>query len=250
MNLYLLPLGSCRVDKGVALTPGVDVGEFINTPVWAALLDTPVGWVLVDTGMHPIHIEEPDATFKDTPYAGKIQPIMEQEDFIVDRLATVDVVPEDIRYVINTHLHFDHCGGNAWFPAATFILQKTEYEVALETPGEFHRRDYDIPEIDYHLIEGPYTLYDGVELIPTPGHTRGHQSLLVDLDARPVILPADAIVLREVLRGVPGAWFDPAVGAASVQRLRELAERAGAEMLISHDQELWESWPHAPEPFA
>lgn len=250
MRLYLLPLGSCRVDKGHVLTPGVGEGEPIDTPVWAALLDTPVGWVLIDTGMNPVHVQDPDATFRDTPNEGLIQPQMTEDDIVTNRLAEVSVAPGDVRYVINTHLHFDHCGGNGLFPNAVFLVQRAEYEAAQKMPEEYFARDYAAAGVTYEFLEGPHTPCPGVELIPTPGHTLGHQSALLRCDGRTIILPADAIVLREILEGVQGVWRDPEAGAASVEHLIQLAEAEDAELLISHDPEVWANWPHAPEAYA
>lgn len=250
MRLYLLPLGYCRVDKGRILTPGVGEGEPIDTPVWAALIESPAGWVLVDTGMHPVHVGDPAATFRGTPNEELIDPVMSEDDTVVRRLAEVGLRPEDISYVVNTHLHFDHCGGNAWFPDATFLVQRREYEAASRLPEEYNARDYAPEGVRYTFLDGPYEVCPGVELIPTPGHTLGHQSVLVRLDDRSVILPADAIVHREVLDGVRGMWRDPAAGAESVGLLARLAEEEGAELLVSHDPVAWSRWPHAPEVFA
>ena len=250
MRLYLLPLGYCRVDKGRILTPGVGEGEPIDTPVWAALLDTPDGWLLIDTGMHRVHIEDPDATFRGTPNEELIHPVMTEDDTVVNRLKEIGVAPGDIRYVINTHLHFDHCGGNTSLPDATFLVQRAEYEAAEEFPEEYHPRDYAPSGVTYEFLDGLHTVCPGVELIPTPGHTLGHQSVLVRFDERTVILPADAIVHRDVLEGVHGVWRDPEAGAASVKHLVRLAEAENAELLISHDPEVWAAWPHAPEAYA
>ncbi len=249
MRLYLLPLGYTRVDKGQVLTPGIGEGEPIDTPVWAALLDSPAGWVLIDTGMHPVHIQDPDATFRGTPNEGLIQPVMTEDDTVVNRLSEIGLMPGDVRCVVNTHLHFDHCGGNASVADATFLVQRAEYEAAEELPEEYNPRDYAPAGVTYEFLEGPYTLCPGVELIPTPGHTLGHQSVVLRFEARTVILPADAIVLREILDGVQGVWRDPDAGAESVRRLVALAETENAELLISHDPEVWAQWPHAPEPF-
>jgi N-acyl homoserine lactone hydrolase len=151
--------------------------------------------------------------------------------------------------VINTHLHFDHCGGNASLPDATFLVQRVEYEAAQEFPEEYNPRDYAPAGVTYEFLEGPHTVCPGVELIPTPGHTLGHQSVLVRFDGRTEILAADAIVLRESLEGVPGVWRDPEAGAESVRRLVQLADAEDAELLVGHDPDAWVEWPHAPKPF-
>ena len=64
MKVYLLYYGVTWVDKGQVLTIGKDVGKIVPTPIWGALLDTEFGYVLVDTGMNPVHLEDPDATFR------------------------------------------------------------------------------------------------------------------------------------------------------------------------------------------
>jgi N-acyl homoserine lactone hydrolase len=248
VRMYLLPLGYCRVDKGRVLTPGFGEGEWVDTPIWASLLDTPRGWVLVDTGMHPVHVENPAATFRGTDYEGIIYPRMSEEDLITNRLAELNLHPGDIRYVINTHLHFDHCGGNGLFPEATFLVQRAEYEVARSFPDEYNPRDY--AAVRYEFVAGEHGFCPGVRLIPTPGHTLGHQSLVIRTGGRTVILAADAIVLREMLDGVRGAWRDPEAGAESVRRLVRLAEAENAELLLGHDPEAWAELPHAPEAYA
>lgn len=250
MRLYLLPLGFCRVDKGRILTPGVGVGEPLDTPVWAALVEAPMGWVLVDTGMHPVHVTDPGATFRGTANEHLISPVMSENDTVVNRLAEIGLSPKDIRFVINTHLHFDHCGGNASFPDATFLVQRREYEAALNLPEEYKARDYAAEGVDYTLLDGSWELCPGIELLPTPGHTLGHQSVVLRLDGRTIILPADAIVLREVLGGVRGIWRAPEAGAESVERLIRLADKERAALLFSHDPEAWAQWPHAPALFA
>jgi N-acyl homoserine lactone hydrolase len=247
VRVYLLPLGSCRVDKGRVLTPGVGEGEWVDTPVWATLLETPRGWVLIDTGMHRVHLEDPGATFRGTGFEGLIEPRMSEEDLLINHLAGLGLDPEDISYVINTHLHFDHCGGNEMFPGAMFLVQRIEYEAARDFPEEYHARDY--AAVSYRLLDGEYELCPGLRLIPTPGHTLGHQSPVLRHGRRAAVLAGDAIVLREVLSGVDGAWRDPIAGRASVQRLVRLAEEQQAQLLLGHDPEAWERLPHVPEAF-
>ncbi|MDP7021047.1 MAG: MBL fold metallo-hydrolase [Candidatus Krumholzibacteria bacterium] len=114
--------------------------------------------------------------------------------------------PEEISHVINTHLHFDHCGGNTIleggsvlpaFPQARYIVQKQEWLDACK-PSERSRASYladdflplkEAGQLD--LVEGEGEVLPGIRLIPTPGHTRGHQSLLVEAEEGPVFYAAD-----------------------------------------------------------
>jgi N-acyl homoserine lactone hydrolase len=100
------------------------------------------------------------------------------------------LIPRDVVCVINTHLHFDHCGGNRLFPGIPIHVQRTEREAA--------RADgYTIPEwvefegATYVEHEGETEILPGVRALPTPGHTVGHQSVLVDTDDGLVVLAGD-----------------------------------------------------------
>jgi hypothetical protein len=77
-----------------------------------------------------------------------------------------------------------------------------------------------------------------------------HQSVLARFDQRTVILPADAMVHRDVLEGVQGVWRDPEAGTESVGHLVRVAETENAEVLVRHDLEVWAAWPRASEAYA
>ncbi|MBE3584420.1 MAG: N-acyl homoserine lactonase family protein [Limnochordaceae bacterium] len=248
MRMYLLYYGVTNVDKGLVLTDGRDVGKIIPTPIWGTLLETPEGWILVDTGMHPDHLTDPNATFRGTPLEGKIQPIMEPKDLASARVRSCGVEPEHIRYVINTHLHFDHCGGNRFFPQAEFIVQAEHFEWAMQS-DQCHKRDFDLPGTRWRLVRGRTTVVPGVELIPTPGHVPGHQSVLVHLpQTGPVILTADAITLYETVRpDAPVTAWDPVMYKQSAEMLLRMQRELNAHLFVSHEQEVWDRWRHAPE---
>jgi glyoxylase-like metal-dependent hydrolase (beta-lactamase superfamily II) len=89
-----------------------------------------------------------------------------------------------------------------------------------------------------------------VRLLRNSGRPLLSQPVLVGFDQRTMILPADAIVHRDVLEGVQGVWRDPEAGAESVRHLVRVAQPEDAELLISHDPVVRASWPHAPEAYA
>ena len=106
--------------------------EKVWSPVWSALLRTPEGNILFDTGLHPVHIARPDATFGAQP---SMTVVMEDVDAVVARLGSIGITPADISVVVNSHLHFDHAGNNGAFPKATFIVQGEHLAYAKGKPN-------------------------------------------------------------------------------------------------------------------
>jgi N-acyl homoserine lactone hydrolase len=94
-----------------------------------------------------------------------------------EALAAVGAHISDIRLAANCHLHFDHCGGNPTLAEIPFFVQATELDAARQTP------DYTLPELihanRFERLSGEADVLPGVSLMPTPGHTDGHQSLIV-----------------------------------------------------------------------
>jgi len=164
---------------GVTVTP-ILVAELLveggRMPVNVHLIDHPDGRILVDTGMTDLH----DAVADMDPV---LTPLTEHP---ID-LATIDMV-------VNTHLHFDHCGGNHLFAGTPIHVQRQELDDAL------HEDDYTIREwvqaaaVSYVQHEGDYELLPGVRVVATPGHTRGAQVVVVELDDGPVVIAGDTAV--------------------------------------------------------
>lgn len=96
-----------------------------------------------------------------------------------DALAAVGLSPADVRIVVNTHLHFDHAGQNAVFKHAPFYVQRSELERARREQAWFTDW-FDFAGARFELLEGEAEIAPGVRVVPTPGHTVGHQSVLVD----------------------------------------------------------------------
>ncbi|MFZ0216490.1 MAG: N-acyl homoserine lactonase family protein [Candidatus Dormiibacterota bacterium] len=250
MRLYVLSLGQISLDKGRVLTPGVDDGHRVNVPVPAYLLQTDDGKnVVIDTGLHPVHVKDPDATTREFPNApsGLMVPFMRPEDSIVRRLAALDLAPGDVDYVVNTHLHFDHCGGNTFFGGVPILVQRNHYEYARESES-FPSRYFDLPHLAYELIDGEVELFGGVRTILTPGHAPWHQSLLVSLphDGN-VLICADAIDCQDNLdHDAWGAQRDPDLARESAQKLLRLAGEHDAQLFYGHDVAQWEELRLAP----
>jgi len=215
-----------------------------DCPVWSALLRTPEGLIVFDTGLHPVHVERPEATFGPNP--GMVI-TMTAEDAIVSRLAALGVKPDDVTVIVNSHLHFDHAGNNRAFPNATFIVQGEHLAYAKGRPN-FPAIYWDDPALRYMSASGRARVAAGIEVVPTPGHAPGHQSLVVDLaETGRVVLCGDAAFTRANLeRGeIPGQH--PAAGAESLALIRSLVRDDLERAFPSHDAAAFATWRHAPD---
>ncbi|MGD9755754.1 MAG: N-acyl homoserine lactonase family protein [Acidimicrobiia bacterium] len=224
--------------------PGV-----MRVPVLSFLVEHPKGRVLFDSGLAA---ELAD----DTAAAGRMAELFEmdfgRQDAIDRRLSAAEVCEAgDIAVLVNSHLHFDHCGGNALVPNARVVVQAAEWRAGhhekLVASDTYSPALFDIGQ-DVQLIDGEHDLFgDGrVVCIPTPGHTPGHQSLRVRTDHGEVVLCGDACYLRKALDELhlPDFAWNKEQQLASLHALAAL-EAAGAQLFFGHDPVQWSSLPHA-----
>lgn len=162
---------------------------------------------------------------------------------IEDALAEHGISLADVTGVANCHLHFDHSGQNARLPSGVPIfVQRAEWAMV-------HEPDYtvpawiDVPGLAYEVIDGAVDVGPGLRLIPTPGHTAGHQSLVVESPEGTVVLAGQALQSRAEWEGATepsasgaSAARDPAY-PRSVERLRALDP---VRVHFAHDAAVWE----------
>jgi N-acyl homoserine lactone hydrolase len=220
--------------------------EIIRIPVWSGMLRTSAGIVLFDTGLHPVHVDRPDATYG---AQSAVKPVMDRADAIVARLAEVRVRPDDVAIVVNSHLHFDHAGNNGAFPKATFVVQGEHLAFAKGKPN-FPGVYWDIPELTYLPVTGRTRVAPGVEVVPTPGHAPGHQSLVIDLpETGRVVLCGDAAFTRENLERGEIRAPDETAAKKSLALIRSLVNDDLDRVFTSHDVASWPRWRHSPETY-
>jgi N-acyl homoserine lactone hydrolase len=248
VELFVLPLGDCCCNYEV-VAPGVRDGHRVHIPVNAFLIRLPDRrLVLVDTGMSRLHVADPEVTWRGHPNAASLLPVMRKEDSLLFRLAQLEVAPQDIDFVINTHLHFDHAGNNDLLGRATFFVQRDQYEQARDNPS-FPNQYWNLPSLSYELLDGPVTLFDGVEVVPSPGHCHGHQSVVLRLaETGTVILCGDAVYCQDNYdHDTWGGQADPQRARESAFLLRRLADERQALMIYGHDPAQLPTLLRAPE---
>jgi N-acyl homoserine lactone hydrolase len=199
--------------------------------VLAYLVRHPDGLVLFDTGIGEGH-EEAERRY---------HPIRRRP--LRDALASVGVDAGDVRAIANCHFHLDHCGGNPMFPGTPIFAQRVEYDAS-------HSLDYTLPEIvdfpgaELELHEGDADIAPGLRIIPTPGHTPGHQSLVVDTGDGRVVIAGQATNDASEYARAQLAWQVRRSGPEDapeppdwIARIQELEPR---RVLFAHDLAVWE----------
>jgi len=228
LTLHLLCDGYFTLDKSFLVYMRY-MGQPYNVAVKALLILTQEERVLVDTGMGELP-EKHRKLFNSTRETG--QNLKEQ-------LAQHRIKPEDIDIVVNTHLHFDHCGNNKLFPNAKFIVQAHEFKYGF-SPDRFQQTAYirelfDV-EVNYTLVQGRHQVTDNVLVIPTPGHSVGHQSVIIRADEKNYVYCGDAAPTKENLerRNIPGVLYCAHKALQSIDQLRTIEN---AVYIYSHDNE-------------
>ncbi len=255
MKLYFFEAGVLKSKKHF-FTLNQGVGEAFDVPVPFLLIDHPQGKVLFDTGNALETVHEKDAHWGDILAA--YDPVMSEDQFCANAIKKVGVQPEDITHVILSHLHLDHAGGVGCFPNAQYIVQRDELHFAyVPDPymkGAYIRKDFD-KDVDWHILEGWDT--DGFDLFGdgaitiyfTPGHTPGHQSILVNLpQSGPMFFAADACYTKENLENgtLPGLMWNAAETVKSVNRMYNMQRNHGVKIVVGHDPESWKDIRLAP----
>jgi len=254
MKLHAFHCGGEIADMSIFDPFHPEVGTKVTIPYFAYLVEHPEGKVLFDTAAHRDLIDDPAKRLGAAAEAFEV--VMEEGDDIVSQLATVGVSPADVEHVVHSHLHYDHSGGIEFFPDATFYVQQRELQFAFWPPvyqREIYIKadfDHDVPWVE---LEGEHDVFgDGkVVLFPTPGHTRGHQSMLVRLPGRSVILVADAAYLPRNMEenALQALLWNPDSMVSSWRRIEALARRENAELIFTHDLDYRSKTKVAPEEF-
>lgn len=211
-----------------------------RVPVPAYLIETETERILVDTGLHPEAVTDPASRYGEPSSIGLFE--LEQEESVAEQ---VDLA--SLTQVVLTHLHFDHAGGLSLIPASVpVVVQRVEWEAGQDRAAIERNfllpRDYAAAPADLTLIDGDRDLLgDGsIELLSTPGHTPGHQSVRVG----DLVIGADVAHFASVLddHRFPAFGDDLEAQGRSAERLRKLRD-AGVTVQPGHDPDVLEPGP-------
>jgi glyoxylase-like metal-dependent hydrolase (beta-lactamase superfamily II) len=204
-----VPVEIKRLHLAKLSPPGGERGQW---PVHGFVITHPGGAVLVDTG-----VGGPEDLLNDWRVVNVSA---------ADALAELDMSPADISLVINTHLHFDHCGQNAVFTNAPFYVQRAEVSRAQRESRELYDW-FDFMNARFELLDGDTEVLPGLSVITTPGHTVGHQCVVVRSEnGVSDVMVGDAAYTPRLYQGPaddklpPGQASDPAAWRDSLGRIR------------------------------
>ena len=257
-RLCLLDGGTLALE-GYKLFWGRGTPELIRFACYSVLIDHKDGLFLFDSCY--------DGEFMDK-WTQQDNPVHTPEQTMPAQFAKLGIGLSEVSRIFNSHLHIDHVGGHKHFPDVTITVHEKEYKAAKD-PMPFEYQSYsDLcfdPELHrlnfegardilhragtdetkpasprspkYDLIRKDSRVADGIWLYETPGHSAGHMSLVVEgLDRPPMMFPADACHLPRHLEEmiVPGFHVDPVAAYRSIERVKAIAAKHGAEIFFGH----------------
>jgi len=241
-KLYVLDCGLNVGKDQSRWSPGVNEGKSMEFSNNCYLIKHDKGLVLWDTGVPDAVAGMPDGMVVAN---GAIT--YRRAKTLASQLAQLGVKPDAITYVALSHTHGDHVGNIAMFPASTLLIQGSEYEWSLNAPV---KPAYPASQTVKKLAGDHDVFGDGsVTILSTPGHTPGHQSLLVQLPKTGfVVLSGDAVHFQDnwVNRRVPQMNVNRDQTLASMQRLADTLAERKAQLWIGHDKAQSEQLKYAP----
>lgn len=249
-NLYLFDGGTIEVnDKNLFAQGDTYKGETITLSDAFFVVKHPDGVLLWDTGLSENLVGKKPYTSPDGAFT------ISRQDSIVDQLASIGLLPEDVKYIAFSHIHFDHTGGANHFLDATWLVQQTAVDFisgdaikgnSFYVPSSFEKLT------KKQVLNGDYDVFnDGKVVIKyLPGHTAGHQGLFVDLaQAGPLMLTGDTYHFRQnrLDTVVPQINYSITASEVSINTFEDFVKNKNANVFIQHDMEDFKTMSKAPK---
>jgi glyoxylase-like metal-dependent hydrolase (beta-lactamase superfamily II) len=262
MTIHAIETGKVKITKNWRTGLGDGNKRLMNTlfdseftewlPIYVWVIEHPEGLIVIDTGIPA----DANKRIWFPPFmpllqrAAKFQ--MTPEEEVGPQLRQLGLSPNDVRWVVLTHLHQDHDGGLHHFPNAEFVVSSKEWEMAVGLKGRmngylnqrwpdwFKPRPVDFNSgIPFEPFGGHHTLTQGedIHLVPTPGHSPGHLSVILIEDDLSIMFAGDASYTDELLlaQRVDGIGPDPQAQQETHRKILAYAERHRTVYLPTHD---------------
>ncbi|MDR0840005.1 MAG: N-acyl homoserine lactonase family protein [Christensenellaceae bacterium] len=248
-DIYPLYLGESLQDKS-GHTFRFNSGTKIRNVFYAYLIKGNGRTILVDTGIC-------DEAFAKKHHPNLMLTAPKELDILTVLRQQHGIGTEDIDYIINTHLHWDHASNNHRFPGKKIYLQRRELHYAID-PLVLHWEVYEAPQSgivpnwlkaanQFVLLDGSATLDEGIKVIPLPGHTDGLQGVLVDTTGGQYLLASDCVGLYENLAGigllpytVAALHTDLSAYCQSMELVKKMENEQGVKIVPGHDEKVLE----------
>ena len=242
-RLYVLNCGEGTAGDISRWTPGLNEGKTMDFVDSCYLIKHAKGWFLWDTGIADAVAAMPNGLTPADPKAVTWR----RPKTLAAQLEQLGLKPDDVKTMAVSHTHPDHTGNVELFPQAMLYVQKAEYD----WPGANNEPRFK-PSHPVELLAGDKDVFgDGsVTILSTPGHTPGHQSLLVKLPKTgAVVLSGDAVHFKDNWdnRRVPGMNVNKDQTAASMQKIADTLGKEKGQLWINHDKAQRDSQKMAPE---
>jgi len=242
-KLYILNCGEGVAGDISRWSPGLNEGKSMNFVDSCYLIRHAQGWFLWDTGVADAVAAMPDGLAPADPKAV----LWRRPKTLAGELDRLGVKPADIKGMAVSHTHPDHVGNVELFPTTMLYVQKAEYEWPGTNNAPRFKAEHPVTK-----LEGDRDIFgDGsVTILSTPGHTPGHQSLLVKLPkSGAIVLSGDAVHFTSnwEIRAVPSMNSNKEQTQASMQKIADTLAKEKAQLWINHDKAQRDSLKMSPE---
>jgi glyoxylase-like metal-dependent hydrolase (beta-lactamase superfamily II) len=249
-RMYVIPCGENRTTDLSLWSPGFNEGKAMEFSNNCYLIRHAQGWMLWDTGNSDALAARPDGL---TVLGGRLNIRMPKT--LASSLKELGVDPTDIKFLAMSHMHADHCGNANYFTAATLYIQEPEYNAAFGPEPQkfgFIAANYEkLRSSKVVKLNGDHDVFgDGSVVIKSaPGHTPGHQVLVVRLPKTgTVLLSGDMVHFQEnwTNRRVPGMNFNRDQSTVTMETIAAFMSANKVVLWINHDKVQSDGLPKAP----
>jgi len=262
--LHAITTGHVKITQNWLEGKGRGVVRMVNTlldsrhtdwlPIWCFVIEHADGLIVVDTGIpENANANQPRYFPPFMPLVQRAAPFrITREQEIGPQMRAIGLNPADVRYVLLTHLHQDHDGGLMHFPNAEFVVSRAEWEAAQglkgrlggylndRWPQSFRPTLVDYSDAAVGAFPRSQQVASGVALVPTPGHSAGHQAVIWQQGDKHIVFGGDVAYSQDALLNlrVDGVSGDLAAAETSMRQMRDTVQSYGAAFLPSHDPDV------------